>query len=264
MIKRRSFFLFVLLLSLSVPLFAAVTETNLPTLSIAYVQDKSGDLSVNDLVTQVFTPISNQHSLSIDHDTVWYKVTITNPKSAQNTQLFLHNKLAYLSQNINIYELIKNEATIAHSYNLLDSNAAQQLTGSTLVYPITLFPNNTKTIFIRNKALVHQLIHLEIYDQKNSIQALINKNYYSNILISFLLALALYNAMLFFYNRHKEFLIYALYLLNAATGLFYLYGSVFHNFNFYGLQVYWLNTTAILVSLFLALFVQVVFETHKR
>jgi len=69
--------------------------------------------------------------------------------------------------------------------------------------------------------------------------------------------------MIFFYNKRKEFLIYAIYLMNAAIGLSYLYGTIFHNFNIYGSEVYWLNITAILVPLFLALYVQFVFETHK-
>ncbi|MBT4838613.1 MAG: histidine kinase, partial [Methylococcales bacterium] len=38
------------------------------------------------------------------------------------------------------------------------------------------------------------------------------------------------------------------------------YGSVFHNLSLYGEAVYWLNITAILVSLFMALFIKSIFD----
>ncbi len=250
-----------MLLTLSFGLSSATPNTNEQSLSLAFLHDEHGNLSIDAVINKKFTPIPYQHSLGIHFDTVWYKVTITSP--TQNTQFFLHNKLAYLSQQIDIFELIEEKQIVKNSYDLLDSNIGNKLTGSTLVYPFSISPNNTKTIFIKNKALVHQLIDLEIYNKHESIQALINKNYFSNFIISSLFVIALYNAMMFFYNKRKEFLIYAFYLLNAAIGLSYLYGTVFHNFNIYGQQVYWLNITGILVSLFLTLFVQAVFETAK-
>lgn len=262
MIQKRLFLSVLMLLTLSTGLASAAPNTELQSLSLEFIHDKQGNLSIDDVINKKIQPIPNQHSLGVNFDTVWYKVTITG--STQKTQFYLHNKLAYLSEQINIYELIDKRQIVKTSYDFLESNIANKLTGSTLVYPFSISPNKTKIIFIKNKALVHQLIDIDIYQEQQSIQALINKNFFSNFIISCLFALALYNAMMFFYNKRREFLIYAFYLLNAAVGLSYLYGTVFHNFNIYGHKVYWLNITAILVSLFLALFVQAVFETHRN
>jgi len=255
---QKTFFLLLLILSLG--LNSTLANNKLQSFSLAFLHDKNSNLSIDEVINKKFTLIPGQNSLSIHHDTVWYKVTL--PSSVKHSQLNLHNELAYLSDHIEIYELIE-KTIVKNSFYLLDGNVANKMTGSTLVYPFSTSPNKTKTIFIKNKALIHQLIDIEIYDKKNSTQALINKNYFSNFIISCLFALALYNAMIFFYNKRKEFLIYAIYLLNAAIGLSYLYGTIFHNFNIYGSAVYWLNITAILVPLFLAMFVQLVFETHK-
>mgnify|MGYP000414984644 CR=1 FL=1 len=255
---QKSFFL--LLLTLSLGLNSALPSNKLHSFSLAFLHDENANLSIDEVVNEKFTLIPSQNSLSNHYNTVWYKVTM--PSSPKHSQLYLHNKLAYLSDRIDIYELT-GKTIVKNNFDLLGSNVANKMTGSTLIYPFSKPPNKTKTIFIKNKGLIHQIIDIEIYDKKQSVQALINKNYFSNFIISCLFALALYNAMIFFYNKRKEFLIYAIYLMNAAIGLSYLYGTVFHNFNIYGSEVYWLNITAILVPLFLALYVQFVFETHK-
>ena len=258
MIQKSFFFL---LLTLSLGLNSALPNNKIQSFSLEYVYDETDTLSIDEVVNEKFTLIPSQNSLNNHYDTVWYKVTIPSSPN-KHSQLYLHNKLAYLSDHIDIYELT-GKTIVKNSIDLLGNNVANKMTGSTVIYPFSRYPDKTKTIFIKNKALIHQIIDIDIYDKKKSAQALINKNYFSNFIISCLFALALYNAMMFFYNKRKEFLIYAVYLMNAAIGLSYLYGTVFHNFNIYGGKVYWLNITAILVPLFLALFVQFVFETHK-
>ena len=255
---QKTFFL--LLFILAAGFNSALANNKSQNFSLAFLHDKNGNLSIDDVIGEKFTPISNQNSLKIQYDTVWYKVTI--PSSTKHSQLYLHNKLAYLSKHIETYELI-GKTILKKDLDLMKGSVAIKMTGSTFVYPFSIQPNRTKTFFIKNKALIHQLIDIEIYDKKNSTQALINKNYFSNFIISCLFALALYNAMMFFYNQRKEFLIYTAYLLNAAIGLFYLYGTIFHNFNIYGSAVYWLNLTAISVPFFLSVFIQLAFETHK-
>jgi len=253
-----SFKVVLVVLLLGISSTSAVAQVK--KFSLEFFHDKQGSLAIEQVLKKNFKPIAPQYSLGINFETVWYKVTLT--AVPQNQDLFLHNKLAYLSQQIEIYEVQNDGKFVKSSYNFLDSHVGDRLSGSSLVYPFVSLANEAKVIFIKNKAQVYQLIELDIYDKKDSIQSLINKNYLSNIIISCLFVLALYNAMIFIYNRKKEFLIYTLYLLNAGIGLFYLYGTVFHNFNIYGEQVYWLNITAILVSLFLALFIQKVFDTY--
>ena len=228
---------------------------------IAYIHDDNNSLSVDKVLNLNFQNTDSQNSFSSNHKITWYKIKLSNNTSVNKT-IYLHNNMAYMSKEINIFEFDGKKQVDQNRYDLYNSDISKQLSGSALVYPIVLTKNSTKTIFIKNEALIHQLIDLSIYDEHNSIQALINKNFYSNIIVFVLFSLAIYNLILSLFSKQKEFAYYALYLLNASIGLFYMYGSVFHNLNIYGSLAYQFNITAILVSLFLVLFIKAIFDTH--
>ncbi len=234
-------------------------ETALEDFSVGHLHDKDASLTLHTVQKAKFHTGSNLESFSPHHDITWYKLIVQN-QTDQPKSLFLHSDFAYMSREIYIYEFIGEQQVDQNRYDLLDAKSAEKLTGSTLVYSFELLPRTTKTIYIRNHALIHQLLELSIYDERNSIQALINKNLYSNLIVAVLFALAFYNGMLFLFLRRKAFIYYALYLVNAALGLFYMYGSLFHHLNLYGDNVYWFNITAILLSPFLALFVKAIFD----
>jgi len=237
-------------------------DIKISNFNIGYIHDNSNLLSIDEIIKLPFENITNQNSFGINHDITWYKLEISNSSNLDKT-IYLHNNLAYMSKEIDIFEFRNNQIVDQNKYKLFDDDISRKLTGSTLVYPIELASNCTKTIYIKNHALAHQLINLKIYDAYYSTQALINKNFYSIILVAVLFAFALYNTMLFFLSRRREFAYYSLYLTNASIGLFYMYGIVFHHINIYGMQAYWINVTAIMVSLFLSLFVKSIFDTHK-
>jgi len=78
-----------------------------------------------------------------------------------------------------------------------------------------------------------------------------------------IISLALYSLVLRLFGESSGLLYYSLYLLNAGLGLFYLYGSLPQYFNVHSFYVHWLNVTAILVPLFLALFVKSTLKTKQ-
>jgi len=237
------------------------SDIALQNFNIVYIHDDNNRLTIDKVIGLNFKNTPNQNSFTSNHKITWYKIKISNTTSANKT-IYLHNNLAYMSKEINIFEFYGKKQVDQNRYNLFNIDISKQLRGSTLVYPVLLAKNSTKTIFIKNEALIHQLIDLSIYDEYNSIQALINKNFYSNMIIFILFSLAIYNLILSLFSKQKEFAYYALYLLNASIGLFYMYGSVFHNLNIYGSLAYQFNITAILVSVFLVLFIKAIFDTH--
>lgn len=232
-------------------------ETRLDEFSVGYLHDES--LTLDTVQKATFHTGSNRESFSPHHNITWYKLIVDN-QTDQYKKLFLHSDLVYMSREVYVYEFIGEQQVDQNRYDLLDKQIARKLTGSTLIYPFGLDPQSTKTFYIRNHAMIHQLLDLSIYDERNSVQALINKNLYSNLIVSVLFALAFYNGMLFFFLRRKAFVYYSLYLINASLGLFYMYGTVFHHLNLYGDDIYWFNITAILVSPFLALFIKAIFD----
>jgi len=243
-------------------LFSQDDPENKLHLTVEYLQDNDEVLSIESAVKSEYVSASNKHCYELENKVVWYKVAIRNSSDSAQ-ELFLHNNKAYLSKQVQLFELMDVGETISHYYDLFDEDIGKQLKGGAIVYPFTIAAHANKTLYIKNKSLAHQCIDLEIHGEESSTQALINKNFYSNIILTILLTMAIYNLVFSFFIKRKEFAYYAAYLINAAIGLSYMYGSIFHNFHIYGEQKYWLNITAILVSVFLVLFVQAVLETKR-
>ena len=256
MIKKR-LYLIIILFNLTLGISYA------QDFKVSYYYDKSNSLKLKDIKNKLFLNIPKQYSLSIEKNIVWYKVDINN-NSSLNKKLFLHNNFGYMSKEIELYESFNNKIINKEIYNLFDKNIGKKLRGKTIVYPINLNANSIKTIYIKNTSLVHQILGIEIYDEKQSIQNSISQSFYGNIIVTILFTLALYNLMLYIFIKRKEFAFYSLYLLNCGIGLFYMYGSVFQNLNLYGEEIYLFNITAIFVTLFLALFIKYLFDIDKQ
>ena len=256
-IKSRTIVLFILLSLFLNNLYGSES-------SFSYYFDKTNSLKIEDLKNLKFKDIPLKHSSDVSYHTVWYKVKLEN-KTNKIENLFLHNNFAFMSKHIDIYEVSKNKVLNHQSYNLFYKDIGSKLIGKNIVYPITLNTNSGKIIYIKNQALVHQVIDIAIFNtQRDSDLALSNQNFYSNIIIVILFTLGFYNFMLFFFTKRKEFAFYSFYMINCAFGLFYMYGSVFQNLHIYGEDAYLFNLTAIGVTFFLSLFIKYIFDIDKQ
>lgn len=212
---------------------------------------------------QQFTSTPHRFSLRYFHSVTWVKLEITNPYSTPQ-QWYLHNAMPYLSNNIHIY-LEQLHGGYQHQYINVDHVSARDvLVGSSLVLPIDIGPSETRFIYYRNQSDYAQIYHFSLYDLKGSQQALINKNYIRNIIVSFMFSLAMYNVILFFFGERRELLFYSLYIFTSAMGLAYLYGSVSHNLYLYGVYADIYVLTSLLIPVFLSTFIKYTFETSTR
>ena len=230
--------------------------------NVSYLQDKTSTLTINQIKNMKFQPISNSHGFYGKTGNVWYKIILQNT-TVLNKDIYLHNNFAYYYRQTDVYEFVNGKVRDKEVYNILDSEDSNKLIGSTLVHKLTIPPNGTVTVYMKNIQMVTNLFDLKIYDEYNSINALANKDFYPIIIIAIMLTLALYNVMLYLFNRRKEFLFYALYMVTPAIGLNYMYGIIFSHFHLYGEGAYFLNLTAILMPGFLILFVKQVLHTKK-
>jgi len=229
---------------------------------LEYFRDKTNSLTIKQIKNSNFKTINSQNSFSGSVGAIWYKIKFKNI-SSKTKELFLHDNFAYFSKKIEIYEFSNHTLEDKNQYNILSDIDTNKLIGSTLVYSFKVHPKQNKTLYIKNISMVTSIVNFSVYDKKENLNALLNKTFYSNIIIIILITLGLYNLMLFTYNKRREFLYYALYLFNAGIGFIYMYGTLYNNLFIYGTLTYWFNTTAILISLFLALFVQHAFDTKN-
>ena len=222
--------------------------------------DKNSSYTIDTIQDVPFSPIHNTHAFSGKIGTVWYKLELNNITSFEKT-FFLHNDLAYYSKEITIYEYFNNKLQKQDKANILKKAPFNDLTGSTLVYEVSISPKSATIVFIKNKPMISNLFGIKVYSQKASQDALINHSFFSILIIAIMFTLAFYNATLYFFNARKEFIYYALYLITPATGLLYKYGIIFSYFHLYGKDSYWFNLTAILMPAFLILFIKQLLNT---
>ncbi len=233
-------------------------KLNLESFNVGYILDTESSYNIDTIKNKKFEVISNHHSFGNTSSTLWIKFEIRN-NTKIDKKIFLHNNFAYFSKEIVIYEFQNNRLLEQNLYNILE-DSSNKLTGSVLVYPLTLDAKSSKVLYIRTTSMVTQTTDLNIYDEEAHIEALMHRSFIPNVLIMILLSLAIYNIFLYFFNKRKELLFYSLYLINALIGLSYMYGTIFQDFGIYGEKVYWVNINAILVSGLLALFIKSIFN----
>ena len=258
---------FFIFLSLLISLNATIIEldykeSKFESFTIGYIQDKEMALDIEQIKNMSFQDIKNRHAFSGKSGNIWYKINLLN-KTNLDKKIFLHNNLAYFSQEIDIFEFSNEKLMDRHRYNILEDKDSNKLIGSILVHEITIPLNSEIVIYIKNQPMVSNLFDLNIYEKKSSLNTLLNESFYSIVIISIMLTLAFYNATLYFFNKRKEFLFYALYMITPTIGLMYKYGIVFSYFHLYGENTYWFNLTAIMMPGFLILFVKEVLDTKN-
>ncbi|MEA1989913.1 MAG: diguanylate cyclase [Pseudomonadota bacterium] len=233
------------------------------TLTTSYLTVNSSNLTIEQVVNSTsFISENNQFSLNTFNPETWIKLEITN-RSASSHRRVLHNNLAYLSQNIEVYFYSNKRQIKKELFDLSDPSISARFTGSSLLHTLELAPEESQIIYLRSHSLYSQAYDFALHNIKGSQQALINKSLVANIIIVMLISLALYSLALFLFGEPIGLLFYSLYLINAGLGLFYLYGSFAQHFNIYDQSIHWLNITAIMVPLFLAFFIKSTFHTKR-
>ena len=258
-----------IILLLSLILFSKVSAVDINYIdkkyedfTLSYIIDKNSSYTIENIQNMEFKKINNRHTFKGKTGNVWYRLELNNITKLDKN-IFLHNYLAYFSKELVVYEFRNDKLIDQNRYDILEDESSNKLFGSTLVYEISVKANTQSVIFIKNTPMVSTLFDLNIYEKKASIESLINHPFYSIVIISIMIALAFYNASLYFFNKRVEFLLYAVYMLNPAIGLMYKYGIFFNYFNLYGESTYWFNLTAILLGLFLILFLKQALNTKE-
>jgi len=267
LLKEEKLIKIILYLSLMNFLFAADIEINysdkkFENFKLSYIEDKNSSYTISQLQNMQLKPISNRHGISGKTGPTWYRLTLKNVTDIEQ-KLFLHNSFAYYSKEITIFEFANHKLLDQNIYNILSDKSVNPLIGSTLVYKFFIAAHSQTTLYIKNVPMVSNLFNLNLYNERASLEALFSQSFYSLVVISIMLTLAFYNATLYFFNRRKEFLLYALYIVTPAIGLMYKYGIIFSYFHLYGESTYLFNITAIIMPAFLILFIQQVLNTKE-
>ena len=214
----KTLFLFLSLFSF---LFAEVSITN----KTIYI-DKTNKQTLNDILkVNQFHPVDNSYLGYID-GAVWSKIQITNHDNQFIKTLLKNNKHIVFELDVYLFSGDK----LTNSYCMGASRALQNrpIPHKDNLIPIYLMPNETKTILIRNHSKAPINIDWEVIDLADFAIESIKTSTFWGIYGGLLLALIIYNFMIFLALKQIEFLHYLclafvlLLLQYSATGTLYV------------------------------------------
>jgi diguanylate cyclase (GGDEF)-like protein len=229
---------------------------------IEYFTDDSQSLSYDEIRRQTFLETTATTSLGTAATVTWYRVSIRN-SSFQSRNLFLHLPSAYHVRAIDIFEEHSQSLTNQASIDLNDARDHPMMYRGTVIYPVTVPIGDTVVIYVRSHVYSHQWFSLEVYDNERSRLALVGGSLDIALLVGMMLAMVLYNALLYFANSKNENVFYSLYLISGLTWIALSYGLLGTAFNLYGDKAYVLNLALITMPIFLLMFMMSIFETKE-
>ncbi|EGM68244.1 sensor domain-containing diguanylate cyclase [Shewanella sp. HN-41] len=230
---------------------------------MGYFVDHSGNMSFNEVMQQTFVDSSNRVSLGTSALQTWAKIQLINPSDTQQ-KLYLHHPYAYHNRQVGLYEMVDGQETQRRILDLDDPSTYGWIYGGAAVFEITLAPQQKKTLYVESVSFSHQWFSIDLYNKEQSQRALLGSFTDIAVMVGMLLALIIYNLLLFMYSRQRDNLFYACYLISGGIWIALSYGLVAELFQFYGsASLYW-HLTLMTMPIFLILFMMDIFETRQH
>ena len=268
MAPYRTFLSFLLLFTLSFAAQASSTldigqeAIRLTDFRVEYFTDDSQSLSHEEVRKQTFQETTSSTSLGTKAAVTWFRFTLRN-SSLKARALFLHLPNAYHVRSVDIFQERSQNLIDQASVDLNDASDHPLMYQGTVVYPFTLPLGETVVVYVRSHVYSHQWFSLEIYDDARSRQALVGGHLDIALLVGMMLAMVLYNVLLYFATSKSENIFYSLYLISGLAWIALSYGLLGKAFNVYGDAAYVLNLAVISMPIFLLLFMMPIFETRE-
>jgi diguanylate cyclase (GGDEF)-like protein len=229
---------------------------------VEYFTDDSQSLSYEDVRKQTFQETTSSTSLGTKATVTWFRFTLRN-SSLKARALFLHLPSAYHTRSVDIFRERSQDLIDQASVDLNDASDHPLMYQGTVVYPFTVPLGETVVVYVRSHVYSHQWFSLEIYDDARSRRALTGDHLDIALLVGMMLAMVLYNALLYFATSKSENIFYSLYLISGLAWIALTYGLLGKAFNVYGDAVFPLNLAVISMPIFLLLFMMTIFETRE-
>lgn len=229
---------------------------------MGYFVDLSQSLSYEEVTALPFTTTGSKTTLGTSARVTWFKVILDNASGLEQ-RLFVHLPHAYHVRSIDFYQERDGQLVDQQVLDLEQVGDNQLMYNGTAVYPLTLPAAQSTTLYLRSHVYSHQWFAVQILDEQASRRALISISSDIALMVGMLLALVVYNGLLYFATSKKENIFYSFYLISGLVWIALSYGLVASFFDVYGSDVFQLNISLITMPIFLLLFMMTVFETRR-
>ncbi len=225
--------LFVSLILLSSLFSQALSTVSLPSgkidienFPIQYIFDNSNKLGIEELLEREFLETRSREALGYNKKgTLWVRFTIVNPEKIDREVLIYH-KEAYRSHEISFHEVENRQVKRSADFSKTEDVHLREIQDASPTYPVIIKAESSLTIYIKNRSTSSFLTNIQLLDKEVHQAVHIQKNVFYAILLGILIALGLYNALLFISIKHSEYLYYVLFTLGSIAYLSYLSGMI--------------------------------------
>ncbi|MRJ42681.1 MULTISPECIES: sensor domain-containing diguanylate cyclase [unclassified Idiomarina] len=228
--------------------------------TISYWVDSSGQASFAEAREQSYNNSPNRVSLGTSAKSTWVRFQVVNPASAER-DVFLQFPHAYHNKSLGFYET---DGKRLLRKAVIDLNAPEDnpyLYKGAGVFSFQLAPGEQKTLYVHSVSYSHQWFELQLLDAFHSKQALVSSYTDSALIVGILIALVIYNLLLYFFASKRENIFYSLYLVSAAIWIALSYGLLSGVFEVYGDTALQFHTSLMAFPIFLILFMTEIFKT---
>lgn len=255
--------------------FSSVANATIPTqviqgssikleqFQMGYFVDKTETMPVSEVQKQEFQLSPNGVSLGTTSKMTWAKIEIENANTTP-VKIYLHHPYAYHNHKVELYEIVNGELTRERILDMDRKETQQWMYRGSAVFDITLEPHQHKTLLVKSQSFSHQWFTLNLYDEDQSKRALLGLYTDIALLTGMLLALMIYNFLLFFSSRLREHFFYACYLVAGGFWIALSYGLLADLFNVFGSITLKWHLSLVAMPIFLLLFMINIFETKKK
>ncbi|WP_411360180.1 diguanylate cyclase [Pseudidiomarina salilacus] len=238
---------------------APVKLENFP---IEYVIAPRADMSLSEVKSLTFVPYQSRLALGTEAKSVWVRFRLHN-STDESRRVFIHFPEAYHNRAVGFYEL--NNGALANRVNIKLNEVDQHpnMVREQAVYSTEIGAGDTATFYVHSWSYSHQWFAINVYDEKNSRDALAGTMLDIALMVGILLALIIFNFLLYFSSRSIDNVYYALYLISGAVWIALSYGLLGNVFDLFGNVALQFHLSLMAMAAFLILFMTAIFDTKK-
>jgi two-component sensor histidine kinase len=201
-------------------------EHSLLEKSDVFLSAKENKLTISDILDRnLFRPWHSRHiNIGLKPTTIWIRFTLSNPTDLPVSKLLVFT--SPLLEHIKLYR-DSDHPPVLRGIAHIDKKVHKTLFP---FYPITLPPHSSRSYYLE---IWSDMLPVDVSLKLKDTQEHIDEDRYQQLvnilLVGFVLALALYSFILFFYIKDKSYLYYS----------FYLFALIYQQITYLGLtQVY--------------------------
>ena len=232
------------------------------TFNLQMYEDKSAHLSFSEIENiQTFTPHSNDISTGYSDSTFWFKFTLENLSGKRTRHLV---KLSESNMHkVNFYTVSNKGKKGYEEYGVSYYKKGVKNIHKNAKFTVDLDVNETKVVYISVFSRYANSFNISIFNERDlNAYELKYHNFYSAY-FGALIALLLYNLVIFFFNKQRVYLYYVLYV--GFFLLWHLLYNAFYPFNSYTSTEAFYSSGAVIPLMlgFFLLFSRSLLETKK-